>query len=653
MQRLGYRPEIDGLRAVAVTAVILFHAGFGCTGGYIGVDVFFVISGYLITRLIRRDIAAERFSVFEFWERRIRRIVPALFSVVTFVLVVGLIWLLPGDMEELAESTLAVSLMASNFYFWLGLDYFAGPAELKPLLHTWSLAVEEQFYLGFPILLILCSRFRLSVQAGLLATFAAASFLLSVWGSYTFSSATFFLLPTRIWELLTGALLVFIPPPSATRKRSSEVLGAAGLVGVIVAAFWFDSETKVPGIPGLLPCISAALVIYANSTGATYSGRMLSSKPMVFVGRLSYSFYLWHWPVLAFLRYRIGEDLSIGVSALAISFSFVGAYLSWRFVETPFRRRTGETARRRVFGSAILASVALLGTSIWIVQSKGFSGRLSQAQLTFVEGEQTPALVNNPQIETFDGRLQMLKMGSPDQRPCFLLWGDSHAGALYRMFDRLAEKYKVAGCLAQNNGTPPALGTWRPKGGKQVVPWREDVLDFVRQREITNVILVARWTYYIEGDTDGNMESLIVDETSPEANPVDALRALRTGLLATLNELEQAGVRVWIMKQVPLHPSHPRLLVNQSGGTSQGISLQAHRARNTKVQTIFSEVKPDVTFLDPSTVCFDESGHSIIEGHGYSYYIDDDHLSPTGADRLLRGMFEDVFAGFAQTCEAL
>ena len=315
-----YRPDIDGLRAVAVVPVVLYHAGVpALTGGFVGVDVFFVISGYLITGIVAAGIAAGSFSIVEFYERRARRILPALFVVLAASVAAGWWLLLPEPLERFAKSLLAATLFGSNFWFLdSARDYFAPGSDFAPLLHTWSLAVEEQFYLFFPPLLWAVARWRRGREVRLVAWLSLASFLGAVVVVAVDPPLAFYLAPLRIWELGLGALLALRPVPRLAARWQREGLGALGLAGIAVAVFGYDDLTPFPGFAALAPCLGA-LAIIAVGSGGSVVNRALAIRPVVFVGLISYSLYLWHWPILAFLRVRLGEvELPSGVAAVAV-----------------------------------------------------------------------------------------------------------------------------------------------------------------------------------------------------------------------------------------------------------------------------------------------------------------------------------------------
>ena len=408
---MEYRREIDGLRALAVIPVMLFHAGFEAFGGgYVGVDVFFVISGYLITSIILTERQAGSFSIVGFYERRARRILPALFLMMFACLPLAWYWMLPGDMKEFSQSLIAVSLFGSNLLFWRQSGYFDTAAELKPLLHTWSLAVEEQYYLFFPLFLILVWKAGKRKGLVMLVALMCVSFALAQWGTLRHPSATFFLLPTRGWELLMGALVAYYLF-SSERKRIAggllaDCLGAIGLLLIGYAIVAFTSQTPFPGAYAFVPTAGVALIILF-ATKETIVGKLLGGRMLVGIGLISYSAYLWHQPLIAFSKHASAvKPDAIVLVALLIS-SLALAYLSWRFVELPFRDRRRFT-RRQVFMIGALASVLFLAMGVIGNQTAGFSYRYEipdreLAELQFSEaGKYTTKRFDEQLLKEFD-----------------------------------------------------------------------------------------------------------------------------------------------------------------------------------------------------------------------------------------------------------
>ena len=448
---MKYRKEIDGLRAVAVLPVVLFHAGFEIfSGGFVGVDVFFVISGYLITTIILSEMERGTFSLLNFYERRARRILPALFFVMFACLPFAWVWLSPSDMEDFSQSLGAVSIFASNFLFWHEAGYWDAANELKPLLHTWSLAVEEQYYILFPPFLIVMWRYRKRWILGSFMAMAAVSLVASEWGSTNIPVANFYLLPTRAWELAIGASIAFF---FLYRKRqmgvflsskiSAEVLGLVGIVMIGYSVFTLDETVPFPGFHALVPTIGTGLVIVFSSA-QTVVGRLLGMSLLVKTGLVSYSAYLWHYPIFAFARHRSLTEPSDFLFAVLAVFSFLLAYISWRFVERPFRKK-GVFDRKTIFVFAFVGSVFFIAIALPGHLNFGWPGRMDAALIKAL-----PEV--NEGIRCVNKQFQSEKIcelvNSPDKLT--YLVGDSHARAIaHEMQVSLAEK-KV--------GTPTLLG---------------------------------------------------------------------------------------------------------------------------------------------------------------------------------------------------
>ncbi len=368
---LKYRPEIDGLRALAVIPVILFHAGFSfASGGFVGVDIFFVISGYLISTIIFKEMASGKFSLLNFYERRARRILPALFFIALICLPFAWVWMNGEQWREFSESLIWTSLFSSNIFFWQHSDYFASAAELKPLLHTWSLAVEEQFYLFFPLIVMALWRFKRSLLFTALGLMGSLSFIACIIYVPDYPEATFFLTPFRIWELLAGVgCAVYINKTetlkSISRSKFYEAMSLIGIGMIFCSILIFDKDTPFPSTVTLIPVIGSALIIIASNQN-NWSGRLLSLKPFVVIGLISYSAYLWHHVIFAFTRIKSPEDPTWQVMLLLSALSLVLAFFTWQFVEQPFRKKSGSksippllTSRKAIFAGSIVGMITL------------------------------------------------------------------------------------------------------------------------------------------------------------------------------------------------------------------------------------------------------------------------------------------------------
>lgn len=428
---MKYRAEIDGLRAIAVLPVIFFHAGFSSFGGgFVGVDVFFVISGYLITSILLSEKAAGNFSLIHFYERRARRILPALYTVMLISAIAAWFWLMPSDMHSFAKSVFAVSIFASNILFWLESGYFGVAVDLKPLLHTWSLAVEEQYYLLFPLMLIFLWKYQKASIGLWLVGLTLGSLVISEWGASYAPDAAFFLLPFRAWEILIGALIAYYtsenvagrtiknPPPIV-----KEAAAALGLSLILYAVFSFDSATRFPGLNAVIPTLGAALVILYAST-ANLTGRLLSHKLLVGIGLISYSLYLWHQPLFAFSRHTSLKEPSSIDFALLILASFALAILSWRYIEKPFRNKIAITPKAlwlfAAGGTFVFICFGLIGYYL-----KGYPKRGTElAERAIQISERMSA---NYGLHKDCKEFTLSPNCRTHENPKVLLWGDSYA----------------------------------------------------------------------------------------------------------------------------------------------------------------------------------------------------------------------------------
>jgi len=512
LTRLKYRPDVDGLRAIAVLSVILFHmdvGGFG--GGFVGVDVFFVISGYLISAIVFSEIAEGTYSVTSFYERRIRRIFPALFAMLFAFTACSLLYIFPSEMVNYAKSLLAATTSVSNFYFWQHSGYFDSPTS-NPLLHTWSLAVEEQFYIFFPLYLWAVRRFspqrlRSSVVVLFFLSLAASAVVVVL------NPTTAFYMPyTRAWELLLGTLLslkVFPKLNTAPLRNLGSLLGAA-MVGYSVVAY--KSAMLFPGLSALVPCIGSALLIHAGESGSSVIGKVLSWRPVVFVGLISYSLYLWHWPVL--ILHKMGVLLGISTTlppsliarisirryddAVEIILSFVLAILCWMFIEQPFRKGRLKLRGRPLF-LLTAATVGLsVGFCIFAIASKGIPGRLAPAAELVASYSSSITNVHQslrrgecfitPEYSMKDFNYAQCMKVVPGKEN-FLLVGDSHSATLWPGLSRLMPSANIL--QASVSACRPIL---HPAGSSTCNQMMHYIYqDFLPHNAIQGVLLEARW----------------------------------------------------------------------------------------------------------------------------------------------------------------
>lgn len=568
---MKYRADIDGLRALAVVPVVLFHAGFETfSGGFIGVDIFFVISGFLITGIIYGEMLAGHFSILAFYERRVRRILPALCAVLAFALIAGWFILLPGAYQSMSESALATAAFASNIYFKRQTGYFADSADMLPLLHTWSLAVEEQFYIGFPLLLLALMRWGRPFLIPLMLAATVASFALSVWALTPYPEATFYLIVTRAWELAIGALLAMGAVPAAWSSNTvlRERIAAAGLALIVVPIFAYTKETAFPGLAALPPCLGAGAIIWAGmsptastpvASSPTFVSRLLALSPIVFVGLISYSLYLWHWPMLVFARHlTVSAHLDKIAAIVAIVLSFIAAAASWRYVERPFRDRSLWN-RAQLFKAAAAGTGALVAMAAGIMLRQGVPARFDQPVLkvasTVPYSPKGSNCLNKPLLngdiapECRFGRVDKYQPNAPLS---FVLWGDSHSAAAVPVFDAIGERTGMAGGISAFTACPAlshaASQIFGSRHRRDCWTHNKRTLDYITNSpSIKFVVLCGYWKKYFR-------EARMYDMSGPTEKRVmgDASRKLLlAGLEQTIERLIAAGKRVVILDKLP------------------------------------------------------------------------------------------------------
>lgn len=498
----AYRPEVDGLRAVAVLPVILFHAGipyFG--GGFVGVDIFFVISGYLITTIILSELSRGQFSIAGFYERRARRILPALFLVMAACLPLAWHWMPPAELEDFGKSILAVTSFSSNFYFWKTSGYFDFASEEKPLLHTWSLGVEEQYYMLFPLFILATWRLGLRRQTSLVLGLLIASLILSEWGWRNHPMANFFLPPTRAWELLIGSLLALVsfqrPAQSIFSGAQAQILSALGLALIAFSVLFFDKSTPFPSFYALVPTLGTALVLGAGS-GDTYVGQLLSAKYVVRVGLISYSAYLWHQPLFAFARIHSATRPSEWTFLVLGSTALLLAYATWRYIETPFRNRRATSRQFIALASAAGTAlfIALAGVSI---ATQGFPERLPPSVLA----QLGTALPSPLRAQCHTGGHDF----TPPDRACVYFYpnatwatfGDSHTVEVAYALGELLKSHQQGLVQLSFSGCPPALLFESTEPGCS--NWIKQALEKIENDStIKNVIVGFRYSVYLFGN---------------------------------------------------------------------------------------------------------------------------------------------------------
>ncbi len=514
---ISYRKEIDGLRAIAVIPVVFFHAGISSfSGGYVGVDVFFVISGYLITSLIVAEKEKEEFSIINFYERRARRILPALFFMSLVCVPFSFLLMSPSQLKEFSDSLISIPLFVSNFVFWGESGYFSSAAEEKPLLHTWSLAVEEQYYLLFPIFILIFWKLKKEILVSIIFITSILSILLAQFGSNLASQPpfydevfrynaipdfAFFLAPTRAWELLFGSLTAFFLLKERKNKFFvSQILSLTGMSMIIFSIIAFDSSTSFPGFSALIPVLGTILIIiYAKEGTLIY--KLLSLRPLVFFGLISYSIYLWHQPLFAFTRLSSINSPSVMTYVILSLISFFLGWLSWKYIEAPFRKKDFFT-RKQIFLSSLIVGLFIISIGVIGVSSNGFIERFSQKDLKAIQPEKfsnsickwTSPIEEYPNLEFCEfGDLNSLKKS-------IVLYGDSHADSLTSSLDKTLKEKKLKGIKIINSYCEPVIGFYNKKNANIFSKNRceeifSKILIEIKKINVEHVIIFNRWSF--------------------------------------------------------------------------------------------------------------------------------------------------------------
>jgi peptidoglycan/LPS O-acetylase OafA/YrhL len=609
---LPYRHEIDGLRAIAVMAVILNHAGLGVTGGFVGVDVFFVISGFLITQIVLKDLHAGRFSLAAFYERRARRILPAFVAMIAVVTPLAALWMPPWELAAYGKSVVAAALSASNFLFWREAGYFDAASQMKPLLHTWSLGVEEQFYILLPLaLMLLVRRDRLMVSLVVIA--ALLSLGLSEFGWRWMPEANFYLLPTRAWELLAGVLCALI----AARRgpRPNDLFASAGAALVLGAVLIFNEDTPTPSLYALAPVGGAALTLLFTRPGGMVA-RALSWRPVALIGLISYSAYLWHQPIFALARIRLDAPLGAALMVALVALSLAAGWLSWRFVERPFRRPAPGlpfASRRKVFvgSAAALGALALIGTGGWA------SGGLLHLKTDAMQRAYLASAKPSPMRKACHTGGAAF---TPPAKSCVFFaptasWavlGDSHGVELSYALGRALEPRGIGVRQLTFSGCAPSYGTG---ADTPCARWTEQAVRYlVEDARIDTVVVSYRLQMHLARD------------------PARVWRAYAHMAAA----LAAAGKRLILIRQAPELPAPMRDLAMQSGGaTIPGMTLAGWEDRRRPSSARMEELAPLAAIIDPAEIFCAPAG-CLAGRDGTARYFDADHMSVAGAALIVR-----------------
>ncbi|TQV74859.1 acyltransferase [Aliikangiella marina] len=553
MANIHYRPEIDGLRAIAVMSVIVFHAGVeSMSGGFIGVDVFYVISGFLITRILLKSVAEEKFSFSDFYARRIKRLLPAAMVLIVCTLIFGAFILSPNRYIELAKSAFYSNLFLANVWFMKNSGYFDLSTQIQPLVHMWSLAVEEQFYLFYPLLLVFANKIGgISGIKFLVLFILVSSFGLNLWLIDTQPDFTFYMLPTRAWELAIGAALNFLLVPKGLKWQLSA-MSLLGFVMVVSSFFVINHNDAFPGILALIPALGTAFIIYGLSEQDNILKQFLSNKPMVFIGKISYSAYLWHWPIVVYYRIYVNERAFNGFEVLMlISASLLAGYWSWKYIEERYRYR--QLSNKKVFRVTRWATALAILLSLGIYLSNGMAFRMSESQLVVADDDLMWDINCTESMKPFkelDESFCVVGVPWQEAKTKAIIWGDSHSQHWAQIFDLQAKSKNMSVLIGPRKCPAYLEGNIVKSHYPRYPTFTEDcttrnqvVLEWLDQNpEVDLIVLAAAWSgharmSYSDSQPD-NLNSLPLEDKSSDLG----VKAIEPAFALLLDKLSERSV---------------------------------------------------------------------------------------------------------------
>ena len=619
---LSYRPDIDGLRAISVIFVILFHADLlWIQGGFIGVDVFFVISGYLITRSIDKEMLGNVFSFKAFYLRRIRRIIPVLVFVMLVITIPACLFLFANDLETFGRTALHTILSTNNFYLWIkGSNYFVGNTELMPLLHTWSLSVEEQFYFIWPPILLLLHRYlNLKNRLYFIILFIVIGLGLSVFLASFYPKVAYFLLPARLFELSLGAGLALFwdKIPELSRNKNNGI-SVVGLLLILLPVFLLNGLSTFPGFNAFYPCLGAVLLILSGKNSHTKGivNRLLTIKPLVFIGLLSYSMYLWHWPIFSFIKY-VGLELTSDKLIVALTSTVLLSYFSWKFIEKPFRYRFKYNFSKTLL-VILLPCLLIIGTLYGVLDGKdGFPGR-HPTLIEFDKKNNYPSKLRRNCYDVFKvGNCDQCGLGVKKDTLDGVLIGDSFANHSAAFIDVLA---KDSGLYFHDSaaGGYPLLYDVDDQTG---VPTRDTAYGEKRlayAKKFKTIIVATNWERFL--DKESKNYKLV---------------------MATIKELLDLDKNVIIidpLRTVSQMNLHKMKLLKTNNGSSinkQDLLIPFYKRADDYIVYEIHRKYPQVTIINLNDVmCYDTSCNYEIDNS--IVYRNGNHLNTSGATLLAK-----------------
>jgi peptidoglycan/LPS O-acetylase OafA/YrhL len=624
---IAYRADIDGLRAVAILSVVVFHAiPSYLPGGFTGVDIFFAISGFLITRIILEENASSHFTFVKFWIRRARRILPALFFMLFAATAAAFLLLMPYDLKEYGELLAHTVLFAANIFLGNEKGYFAPEGQITPLHHVWSLSVEEQYYLVWPIILIAAVRnLPIRLVTAVVIALLLISLSYSQWATENDAKLAFYGLPSRAFELLTGAIVAVVQP-ARLGARTANILSITGLLLISCGFFTIGDTSRFPGLLALIPCSGAALLILSGGQAKLpLVNRLLSGPIPVHIGKISYSWYLWHWPPLAFFAYCVERPIHLHETALLLMLGFAMAEFSYRYIETPFRRQVAPLEFRQSFLPAtVICCVLLVSFGLGFQYFQGVPSRLNPETLAVYNkfSSKDPSGCNSHSVKIEGGSKECL-FGSNAQAPAVMLWGDSHAEHYLPAVANIAASEGVQGIFRRTFDCRPFIDSRRIEGSspkrQKCADYNEKTVEMLRTNPgLPIVILAARWS----------------------GHPTGTIAFFEQNLERTVAALQQMGKKVVMLGQVPRRPIQPRNCMTKQVRFGIQIPncerslLADHDQYEKDLWAAMGRLvrdNPGLVLFSPEKHICDATSCGATDERGEPLYRDNSHLNELGA----------------------
>jgi peptidoglycan/LPS O-acetylase OafA/YrhL len=640
---LSYRADIDGLRAIAVLLVVIFHFDLFSLGeaGFIGVDVFFVISGFLITSILTRQLDDGTFSMSGFYLARVRRLAPALIAVLLTTLAVGSAFLFADDFMELSRQVFVSQFYVANIYFWRHVNYFGLGKDNVFLLHMWSLAVEEQFYLLYPIALLWLHRrgrqyFWWAIMVGF-----AVSFALNIAFVARKPEATFYLLPTRAWELFAGALIPLVTLKWRRSRLADEMLGIAGLSTIATAVLCYAKDLQFPGFFALLPVTGSVCVLLSGASGQTGTSKLLSYRAATYIGKISYPLYLVHWPVNVFAGRLLNEEYGLGWRYAMFGTSLLLASSIYHLVEHPLRRRQWWSLKRHLlegYGAGLVLTISIVVT---IEMGHGLPQRFPaevNRLASFVNDRPPPLDECEFSRKTMPREPAFCHIGSASSKPTWLIYGDSHAWAAHAALDKWLQSRGEAGLFVFRHSCPPVIGVHLFQDKGDCFAFNQAVAEFLaNDRDVANVLLISTWRQAIEARLSTSEAVLLSREES--------IRLFDQAFAETLTHLHRLRKRVYVWEPVPGAKRNVPLALARAELAKRPAHIEISRQEYLDDNKFFFAALQKnrslvaLSFSPSNALC--RSGKCAVTIDGNPAYFDNAHMANSSSDFWVRMMQND------------